>query len=293
MRAPAGSGILSGMDLGSAVRRLGGTATRRQLVALGYRDRDLARAVATGLLHRARRGRYALPSSNTTDSAAARVGGVPTCASLLRQKGIWVGVQGAPPHVLVVPGDVPTKGVVLHWSRRRPAGQEDSVSGALRRLGRCAGRELTIASVDSALRLGLLSEHEFMRLPKVLRDRADPRCESGGETLVRLRLAARRIRFDVQVPIAGVGRVDFVVGDRLVIEVDGYAHHGSREAFEHDRDRDLALVAHGYLVIRVSQRQILEDWDRIERAILAIVRSRRHRWPRGVKNRTLQGVIAA
>jgi len=43
---------------------------------------------------------------------------------------------------------------------------------------------------------------------------------------------------------------------RLVIEVDGYAFHGNRQAFERDRLRDAKLQARGLRVVRVTWRQI-------------------------------------
>jgi very-short-patch-repair endonuclease len=46
---------------------------------------------------------------------------------------------------------------------------------------------------------------------------------------------------------------------RLVVEVDGYGSHGHRAAFERDRRKDMALVAAGYRVIRVTWRQLTEE----------------------------------
>jgi very-short-patch-repair endonuclease len=43
---------------------------------------------------------------------------------------------------------------------------------------------------------------------------------------------------------------------RLVVEVDGYAYHRHRKAFENDRRRDQELVAAGYRVIRVTWLQL-------------------------------------
>ena len=43
---------------------------------------------------------------------------------------------------------------------------------------------------------------------------------------------------------------------RLVVEVDGYAYHRHRKAFESDRRRDQELVAAGYRVIRVTWLQL-------------------------------------
>lgn len=44
----------------------------------------------------------------------------------------------------------------------------------------------------------------------------------------------------------------------LVVEVDGFAFHGSREAFERDRRRDGELMAVGLRVVRVTWRQLVE-----------------------------------
>ncbi|MBX6363707.1 MAG: DUF559 domain-containing protein [Gemmatimonadetes bacterium] len=43
---------------------------------------------------------------------------------------------------------------------------------------------------------------------------------------------------------------------RLVVEVDGFAFHASRHAFERDRRRDAVLAAAGYRVIRVTWREL-------------------------------------
>jgi hypothetical protein len=44
--------------------------------------------------------------------------------------------------------------------------------------------------------------------------------------------------------------------ERLVVEIDGYAFHRSRSAFERDRVRDAALQLAGYRVLRVTHRRL-------------------------------------
>lgn len=44
--------------------------------------------------------------------------------------------------------------------------------------------------------------------------------------------------------------------ERLIVEIDGYAFHGSRVRFESDRRRDAALLAAGLRVMRVTWQQI-------------------------------------
>jgi very-short-patch-repair endonuclease len=46
---------------------------------------------------------------------------------------------------------------------------------------------------------------------------------------------------------------------RVVVELDGYATHGTRRAFEEDRARDRALVVAGYRVVRITWRQLAAD----------------------------------
>jgi predicted transcriptional regulator of viral defense system len=43
---------------------------------------------------------------------------------------------------------------------------------------------------------------------------------------------------------------------RLIVELDGFETHGTREAFERDRARDRALLAAGWRVARVTKRQL-------------------------------------
>lgn len=283
------------MNVIGVLRQLGGVASRAAILAAGVTAWELGAACHAGTVIRIRRAWYALPGADPAVAAAVRVGGMLTCTSLLRSEGVWAPGSGEDLHVSVaanasrlrsarsrrVPLTVEPDGVVLHWRRRDGATSvaRDSIVGALHELGDCADREGMIAAIDSALHLGRLSTAELdaMELPRAIRTKVDGRAESGGETAVRLRLRALRIGHRLQAPIPGVGRVDFLVGDRLVIEVDGYAVHGTREAFERDRRRDAELVAQGFLVLRLSYRQIADEWPRIERTILAIVRSDRHR----------------
>jgi very-short-patch-repair endonuclease len=52
----------------------------------------------------------------------------------------------------------------------------------------------------------------------------------------------------------------FLAG-KLIVEIDGYAFHSSRSAFEVDRTRQNLLVAAGYRVLRVTWQRLLNDLD--------------------------------
>lgn len=63
------------------------------------------------------------------------------------------------------------------------------------------------------------------------------------------------------VAVAGL-EVDCVWPEqRVIVELDGFAAHGSRFAFERDRRRDRALQAAGWVVVRVTWRQLEDDAD--------------------------------
>lgn len=58
--------------------------------------------------------------------------------------------------------------------------------------------------------------------------------------------------------------VDFFWPDRgVVVEVDGFAFHSNRTAFEHDRDRGTLLSAKGNVVLRFTWRQITKEPEKV------------------------------
>jgi hypothetical protein len=63
--------------------------------------------------------------------------------------------------------------------------------------------------------------------------------------------------------IAGL-EVDFAwLGQRVVVELDGYRYHGTRQAFERDRVRDSVLQVAGYRVLRVTYRRLMTEPERV------------------------------
>lgn len=60
--------------------------------------------------------------------------------------------------------------------------------------------------------------------------------------------------------LIGAYEVDFFWrAERLVVEVDGFGFHASRQSFENDRRRDAELAAAGIHVVRVTWRQIVRE----------------------------------
>jgi very-short-patch-repair endonuclease len=54
--------------------------------------------------------------------------------------------------------------------------------------------------------------------------------------------------------------VDFLwAHEMLIVETDGYQTHGTRRAFESDRERDARLTIRGYRILRFTPRQIARE----------------------------------
>jgi very-short-patch-repair endonuclease len=77
----------------------------------------------------------------------------------------------------------------------------------------------------------------------------------------------------------GAYEVDFLwAQQRLIVEIDGFAFHSTRSAFERDRRRDSDLQAAGYRVMRLTWRQIIDEPEavlvRVAQALVASERAR-------------------
>jgi very-short-patch-repair endonuclease len=98
-------------------------------------------------------------------------------------------------------------------------------------------------------------------LRAVLRHQGGPRLtrSEAERLLLRMIRAAKLPEPEANARVAGF-EVDFVWPQaRVVVEVDGFAFHGHRGAFERDRQRDMTLRDAGYEVIRVTWRQLVDE----------------------------------
>ena len=117
-------------------------------------------------------------------------------------------------------------------------------------------------AVEEAVIRGLARPHELATRP-ALREAtiAEPRLtrSEAERRLLKLIRAARLPTPATNVRVAGWEVDAFWPRHRLIVEVDGYAYHGNRAAFERDRRKDAALIAAGYRVVRVTWRQIADE----------------------------------
>ncbi len=239
-------------------------------------------AVTEGRLVQLRSGAYCDPAVPPDFQAAGRAKGRLTCISALHHLGVFV-VEHERLHVSVEPTTSrfsrPPLPHRLHRRKlvRRPEPDAlcveplDAVYDAIR----CQSPRSAVATIDSALHLGLIDAEELDEvlgmLPhsyRMLGSLVDPRAESGPETLMRLILRSLPCVFDLQVSIPGVGRVDFLVDEWLIVECDSRTFHADWAAQRKDRRRDSAAAEQGLVTFRAIAEDIM--WHREEvRAALA------------------------
>lgn len=140
---------------------------------------------------------------------------------------------------------------------------------------RCRGAETGFILLESALQRRSITRGERAALNALAPDYfrpfahlAGPESESGTESMVKLLLSSLGLPFSQQVWVPGVGRVDFVVGRDLVIEVDSREFHTDPLA---DRRRDAVLSSLGYRSLRFMYAQVAYDLDQVRNAILGAV----------------------
>ena len=148
--------------------------------------------------------------------------------------------------------------------------------------------------MDAALHRGLTSLPELRRwlcrlegrphthAARASVDLADARTESPGESRTRLVLGALGFgNVEPQVTIGDgfgelIGRVDFLLRDRVVIEFDGllkYDGADGREALGREKRREDALADRGYQVVRVIWAELDRPRLLLRRVESALARS--------------------
>jgi very-short-patch-repair endonuclease len=276
------------MTLTQLVTSLDGVARIGQLLSAGATATQIKAAVRMGRLTRIRKGWVHSPNADPAIIRAVALGGRLGCVSATRYRGLWTPELPDVPHVSRPAhsghhhGEIADE--IVHWQSSSWArgGAVESVERAIRQILLCCTYEDALTIIDSALNTRMLSSAGIARavdsLPPRFRDvliDIDPNSESGIETLCRYRLS-RFLPVRSQVQIDGIGRVDLLIGDRLIIEADGRRwHEGS---FFADRSRDLALQRRGYIVIRVGYSNVMHEWPIVELAIRGLVERREHLW---------------
>lgn len=289
----------------------GQICTTRQLGAIDVDERTVAHLVRAGKLVRVRRGlfaagavwREAAPEQRlalcTRAVLADRPGAAAShmSAAVLHGLPAWGGPAGRVDIVCPTPRRRLRSGIALHpW----PTGISPvTVDGRLVLPPPVAIAQVTVehgvvpglVCLDRALHEGRVTTDEVTQAgqdlqlgPRARRrielatELSDAACESVGETRTRVLLADLGLPVRSQVDIRDrdgfIGRVDFLVGDWVVVEFDGmikYDGLDGRRALQQEKAREDRLRAAGYVVVRL----VWADLDHPERVFGVIQRALR------------------
>ena len=140
-----------------------------------------------------------------------------------------------------------------------------SIGTVLERVLICMPLKVSLPMLDAARNRGLYDVSTLTipptgsRLPH-LREAlslSSDRARSILETVARLQLIDMGLTPQVGVWIEEVGEVDMIILGFIVIEVDGWAFHSSKEQREKDLKRDRELLRRGYVVLRFTYDDVM------------------------------------
>ena len=290
-------------DLLALVRGCYGAVRIRDLGLNRTQRRHLTALVDAGDLTAHEHGVISISGTDRALVLARIHGGLLSCQAAMHYYGLPVAQDREQTH-LVVPGSGRFTALgreVLHADRNQSPPSPTSfpvqpLPDALARFLRCHPRDDSpLIALDAALHDERVTAEEvrvLLRGPGSARalarlDRASARSRSPLETLARLDLEAAGLSFEDGVDVEGVGEVDLVVEGWIVVELDGYTYHCDEYQFTLDRWRDRRLIAHGYLPLRFTRKEVyahqvvpdvlkaLDRWKMSESATKAAARPER------------------
>ncbi|WP_136056458.1 DUF559 domain-containing protein [Microbacterium sp. K24] len=271
-------------ELTALLAGLGGVSRTGIVTEHGFGRRTAEAGVASGAITRPRRGWLAAKDADRMLVAAARLGVVLTCRTQASRLGLWVHDHRGRPHFAIPPHSarkLPFE-AKLHRGRcpvpRHPDALVDPIENVLAHIAQCEPFEQALATWESALNKNLVTVESLRGLhwkteARRVLERAIPFSDAGLETYMRERLRWLKLRIRVQIWIGG-HRVDTLIGDRLVVQIDGSHHVGSQRSA--DIRHDAQLMLRGYRVIRVSYHQVMFDWASVQDLIMRAVAQGHH-----------------
>jgi very-short-patch-repair endonuclease len=271
------------MDVENFMRSRGGAARAKDLQAAGFSRYLLGSMVKAGTLRRLGRGIYVVDGLSQQISAAYRVNGVLTCISAARYHRLWTVSEPSKIHLSCGNG-VPKPGIVDHAACRHPRHPYLPVAGmadVLLHSVRCLPELEALVMVQSAVSQGLVSV-DFLRgkLPgnrngrgRAVLDLVIPRADSLLEVLARTHFVRAGLRVRLHVDIPGVGEVDCLIDEVLIVELDGSSHFEPRQ-IKKDQRRNNAGIRGGHLVLRYYYDDVVHHPEAMVAEIKEVLRQR-------------------
>jgi very-short-patch-repair endonuclease len=272
------------MDIESFLRTRAGVARASALRGAGFTRASLDKALAAGRIVRIRRGIYSLPSEAGVFGQALGHNALLTCLSAAPAYGLWTlheagAVHLSPGHKATPPGTL-THGRCPHpphpWLP--VAGLADVLIHSLR----CLPAVESLVMVQCAAQRGDITV-EFLRrkLPgnrnaraRAVMDSVILRADSPLEVLANFHFRQAGLHLRMHVELPGVGEVDFLIEECLVVETDGGSHLEPRQV-KKDRKRNNATVIGGRLGLRFGYDDVVNHPQRMVAEVMAVLELRR------------------
>jgi hypothetical protein len=281
--------------------RRNGNVTRQQLLSLGLDDNAIARRIQVGRLHVAYAGVYSVgrPARTNVERAAAAVLACGAGAALSHESalGLWgFAKRWAAPFHVTVPTARRRAGIHVHRSRTLSA-QDIKIRLGIRvtsfartvldcspelsdkRLTRIVGdarrdgyihlESLAETIARSPRHPGAVRLHPFIANPSNpsrsdFEDEFLPFCERFGLP-----------RPDINTVVAGREVDAYFAAEGVIVELDGWDFHSSRDVFESDRDKDADATALGLATVRITRERLKQTPTREASRLHAILKLRR------------------
>ncbi|KRE91949.1 type IV toxin-antitoxin system AbiEi family antitoxin domain-containing protein [Arthrobacter sp. Soil764] len=266
------------------LRHRGGMARTAALHRAGFTRTRVDEALAAGRIVRVRRGVYGLPFEGGALVLALQHNALVTCLSAAPVYQLWTLEKAglihlSPGHKKAVPGTL-IHGRILHsvhpWLP--VAGLADVLIHALR----CLPPLEALVMVQCAAQRGDVTV-DFLRrkLPgnrnaraRSILDYVIPRADSVLEVLASYHFRRAGLHVRRHVELQGVGEVDFLIEDCLVVETDGASHLEAKQV-KKDRVRNNATVVGGRLCLRFGYVDVVHHPEQMVAQVLAVLEQSR------------------
>lgn len=279
-----------------------GVVARRQLLALGFTRDAIKRRLAQGRLHRLHPGVYVVGRPQVSDhgrwNAAVLACGTGALLSHRSAASLWglLHTEGAAVEVTAPGRHRHLTQPKIHLYQPRSLTDADrairngipvtSVARTLLDLAAVVSSQRLRHAFEQAERLGVFHLPEVAAVVDCGRGRTGVAklrallVEATEPPDLRSELERRFLDFCREAGVPPPATNCIVAGHtvdalwlrrRLVVELDGFAYHRSRTAFERDRRRDLDLQLDGYRVVRVTARQLERDTRELASALRALL----------------------
>lgn len=266
-----------------------GVAHTAEARSMGFTPREIAVFVEAGAIHRVRRSWLVTIDCDPRRIQAASVSGRLTCVSAAALHGMWTPDHDET-HVAVAgtASRLNTDGIRLHWTTGpAPVGRvaiEDPMINVLFHVARCLPERDALAVWESAIR-GKKADPKVLRRvawrnadAAALARMASQLSDSGVETRFVDGMRAAGVAVRQQVWVDG-HPLDGLIGDRLAVQLDGFAHHGAASERRRDIEADARLVVRGFFVLRFDWYQVFFQWEVVLEAVLTAMAQGLHRDP--------------